>query len=284
MAGDWIKMRSNLWDDPRIARLVDLTDSCEAAAIGALYWLWATADQHSVSGVLNGLNLRLLDRKTGVQGIGSALVEVGWVVEHPAGIQLVRFEEHNGATAKKRCQTAKRVASHLTAIADVTRELDDGNAASVTGAFAREEKRREEELQSDEADASSSTPNASRTARTLPQVPCPYVEIVGAYHEVLPDLSRVRLETEKRRMAMRKFWAWIFATPRSDGTPRATTGEEALVWIRGYFDLASQNDWLMGRLSGRGHEGWKADFDFLLTEKGRKHVIEKTRVRQEVAA
>ena len=34
MAGDWIKMRSsNLWDDPRIARLCDTTDQPEAMTV-----------------------------------------------------------------------------------------------------------------------------------------------------------------------------------------------------------------------------------------------------------
>lgn len=37
MAGDWIKMRGNLWDDPRVAKLCDLTDQGEAAIVGALY-------------------------------------------------------------------------------------------------------------------------------------------------------------------------------------------------------------------------------------------------------
>lgn len=30
MAGDWIKMRSNLWDDPRVTGICDLTDQKEA--------------------------------------------------------------------------------------------------------------------------------------------------------------------------------------------------------------------------------------------------------------
>jgi hypothetical protein len=35
----------------------------------------------------------------------------------------------------------------------------------------------------------------------------------------------------------------------------------------------------MGRTKrSPGHEGWDADFDFLLTGKGMKHVIEKTKV------
>ena len=90
MAGDWIKMRGNLWDDPRIARLVDLTDSSEACVIGACYWLWATADQHTEDGIMPGLSLRQVDRKTGIKGFGDALLNVGWIADHPEGIRVVR--------------------------------------------------------------------------------------------------------------------------------------------------------------------------------------------------
>ena len=54
MAGDWIKMRTNLWDDPRVSSLADATRTGEATVIGGLYWLWSTADQHSVDGRLDG--------------------------------------------------------------------------------------------------------------------------------------------------------------------------------------------------------------------------------------
>lgn len=108
MAGDWIKMRGNLWDDPRVSRLVDETDSCEAMVVGALYWLWATADQHSEDGVMPGLTLRTIDRKTGIKGLGDALVLIGWLADHPEGVRLVRFDEHNGESAKRRCVDAKR--------------------------------------------------------------------------------------------------------------------------------------------------------------------------------
>ena len=111
MAGDWIKMRSNLWDDPRVARIVDLTDSSEAAVVGALYWLWATADQHSSDGIMPGLTLRAIDRKTGVQGFGDALVAIGWLADHPEGVRIVRFDEHNGSSAKRRSTDAQRKAT-----------------------------------------------------------------------------------------------------------------------------------------------------------------------------
>lgn len=111
MAGDWIKMRGNLWDDPRIARLCDLTDSGEAPVIGALYWLWATADQHTEDGILPGLTLRQIDRKTGVIGMGAALVAIGWLADHTDGVLIVRFDEHNGSSAKRRSMEAQRKAN-----------------------------------------------------------------------------------------------------------------------------------------------------------------------------
>ena len=66
MAGDRIKVRGNLWDDPRVGAVVDATESTEAAVVGALYWLWSTADQHTEDGFMPGLTLRQIDRKTGV--------------------------------------------------------------------------------------------------------------------------------------------------------------------------------------------------------------------------
>lgn len=110
MAGDWIKMRGNLWDDPRVAAIVDATDASEAAVIGGLYWLWAAADQHTENGFMPGLSLRQIDRKTGVSGLGAAMASVGWIAEEDGGIRIARFEEHNGESAKRRCMEAKRKA------------------------------------------------------------------------------------------------------------------------------------------------------------------------------
>lgn len=154
MAGDWIKMRSNLWDDPRVARLCDLTDCGEAQVIGALYWLWATADQHTEDGVMPGLTLRQIDRKTGVPGFGQALCDIGWLADHPEGVRLVRFTEHNGASAKRRCSEAQRKAN-VRAVSDSGRNVSAsdadkpqtavGQTAPETGRDAELEKEKEKE-------------------------------------------------------------------------------------------------------------------------------------------
>jgi len=144
MAGDWIKMRVNLWDDPRVGSLVDATNSKEATIIGGLYWLWASADQHTETGLMPGLSLKQIDRKTGIKGFAQALCDIGWIEEHADGVIIAHFEEHNGASAKKRAQTAKRVANHKSGNAEVTPEPGNANADSVSSALPREEKRREE--------------------------------------------------------------------------------------------------------------------------------------------
>lgn len=109
--------------------------------------------------------------------------------------------------------------------------------------------------------------------------PCNLQSIVDLYHRVLPELPAVRLLNDQRRKAAKSFWTWVLTSKKSDGTCRANTAEEALDWIEAYFDRARDNDFLMGRTERSGkHGGWVCDFDFLLTEKGKKHVIEKTGV------
>jgi len=117
-------------------------------------------------------------------------------------------------------------------------------------------------------------PTASSAA---PAVPCPYESIVELYHRALPSLPRVRLMPADRQRAMRKLWGWILSSNKADGARRATTSEEALAWIGSYFDRAAANDFLMGRGErSSAHANWRCDLDFLMTDKGMRHVIEKT--------
>ena len=124
-----------------------------------------------------------------------------------------------------------------------------------------------------EANASSS---AGPTGKT-PTIPCPYDRIVALYHEVLPGLPSVRLMNPARQKALRKVWAWVLTSTKPDGSRRAMDADGALLWFRAYFERASQNDFLMGR-SGRTaeHANWKPDLEFLLTDRGMTHVIERT--------
>lgn len=106
---------------------------------------------------------------------------------------------------------------------------------------------------------------------------CPTEQIIDLYHQILPELPSVRLVTEKRKKAIRSFWQFVITSKRSDGTPRAENEDQAIDWIKAYFDRARKNDFLMGKKGRVGeHSNWQCDLDYLLTDKGRIQVIEKT--------
>lgn len=125
---------------------------------------------------------------------------------------------------------------------------------------------------------SSTSPEAPiRKRATLPI--CDYDGIVSAYHEKLPQLVVVRVRTKKRIEAMRKRWQWVLTERRQDGTTRGSTAAEAMDWFTRFFERATHNDFIMGRTPpSPGHESWRADLDFLLSDKGLVQVLEKTEV------
>jgi hypothetical protein len=196
MAGDWIKMRGNLWDDPRVAKLADLTNSNEAMVIGALYWLWATADQHTEDGKIPDLSERAIDRKTGLAGFASALISVGWLEINGDGVQIPGFEKHNGQSAKKRCQTARRVSKLVAANAINQPNNTNTNAPSVSKsvrpALAREEKRREEKEKTGGEREQAQTPEVGE--HPAEAGPPPPAQFPPEYRDVIaknrPDLAR----------------------------------------------------------------------------------------------
>lgn len=106
---------------------------------------------------------------------------------------------------------------------------------------------------------------------------CPYDSIVSLYLELLPELPGVRVMDDDRKKGIRKRWEWVLTTCKPDGARRAEDPEQAVAWFRSYFELARDNDFLMGRSKRGGeHQNWKCDIDFLMTTKGLKQVLERT--------
>lgn len=158
---------------------------------------------------------------------------------------------------------------------------DAGRLGGNPNLLKQKDKQNEEQNLTPSSSSSSSNteePNGSvGSADRLPR--CDTQSVVDLYHEILPELPSVRLMNDQRRKAASALWKFALTSRKSDGSLRATNAAEATEWIRGYFARARENDFLMGRgHKAPGHEGWQCDFDFLLSEKGKKHVIEKTQV------
>ncbi len=82
---------------------------------------------------------------------------------------------------------------------------------------------------------------------------------------------------DARQRALRKLWGWVLSSVKADGARRASSADEAMTWLGDYFGRARENDFLMGKgARSDAHANWRCDLDFLLTDKGMRHVIEKT--------
>ena len=102
MAGDWLKMRHDLADDPSIIRTAADLGIDEDAVLGKCFRLWSWADRHTTDGQASGIGLAWVDRLTRCDGFGAALVRAGWLAELDGGLCFPRFDRHCSDTAKQR--------------------------------------------------------------------------------------------------------------------------------------------------------------------------------------
>ena len=112
MATDWIKMRTCLARDGRVAKTSRTLATNVPHICGALYVMWSLADELAVEDVtggaiLEGYNEADLDRSVGIPGFTEALPRC-WMEVRPEGLYLPKYIEHNGSTGKKRAQDQKR--------------------------------------------------------------------------------------------------------------------------------------------------------------------------------
>ena len=146
MSGDWIKIEAATPDKPEVWLIADLLNIDPDAAFGKLFRVWKWFDEHTEDGNAPSVTKQLLNRLVGVTDFCSAMLQADWLLEADGMIWLPNFEKHNGATAKKRANNAKRVAKHRASSGDTpeTPSKQNGNAQGVTDALSKEEKRREE--------------------------------------------------------------------------------------------------------------------------------------------
>lgn len=257
MSGEWVKMRTNLWDDPRVARLCDATDASEGAVIGGLYWLWASADDHSEDGCMPGLSLTRLDRKTGVPGLGAALVAIGWIEDTEGGLTIIRFSEHNGNSAKKRAVDAKRASRHRHAPTVTESGESSGNVGND-----RHLEEEEEEERTTSPDGDVSPAKADRPSKGDAPPACPHEKIIAAFHTALPASPRVLEWTDTRRKHLQTRW-------------REKPKRQSIEWWERLFAYASQSKFLTGQSQSRdGRDPFVVTLDWLIKPENLAKLIE----------
>lgn len=117
MAG-WIKMRTGLWTHPKVALIAMRLGIPRAAVIGCLHGAWSIADEHSEDGTIAYLTTDMIDAQVEQPGFAQQMAAVGWLEITDTGVQFPRYEEHNGATAKRRASEQKRKRVERAAVHD----------------------------------------------------------------------------------------------------------------------------------------------------------------------
>jgi hypothetical protein len=130
MAGDWIKMRTDLAEDPAVIGVAEILGIHEDLVVGKLHKFWSWANRQTTDGNADGVTYSWLDRYLDCSGFCEALEEHGWLMHDGATVSIPNFDRHNGQSAKARALTSKRVSNYRS----VTKALPEKR---------REEKRRE---------------------------------------------------------------------------------------------------------------------------------------------
>jgi hypothetical protein len=130
MAGDWIKMRCDLHEDPAVISMAAALDLDEDTVVGKLHRLWSWADRHTTDGNAVGVTETWVDRHVNRSGFAQAMSGAGWLTISAAGITFPNFDRHNLQSAKRRALGSLRVEKYR------GRRNAEGNAenngASVT--------------------------------------------------------------------------------------------------------------------------------------------------------
>lgn len=136
MAGDWIKMRMDLRDDPAVVQIATDTKLDTFGVIGRLHAVWEWANRHTETGIVTGIQATYIDYLASRKGFAEAMSRAGWLEISQSGVSFPKFTRHNGDSAKKRATNA--VAKKVSRIRH--KNVIESNDKAVT----REEKRREE--------------------------------------------------------------------------------------------------------------------------------------------
>lgn len=240
MAGDWMKIELELPDKPEVHAMAASLSIDPDAVVGKLIRVWQWFDKHTKDGNAFGVTYSLPDRISGVTGFGEAMMFVGWLEQNDKHLTMPKFDRHTSSSAKTRSLTKVRVEKCR-------------NAPTVTVALP--EKRREEKILK-------STPLVSSDAG---RPDCPHKEIIALYHEHLPELSAVKVWTEKRKAHLSARW-------------REDEKRQSLDYWKRFFVYVSQSDFLMGRKTE-----WRANLEWLVNGSNFVKVIERNYENKETA-
>lgn len=152
----WIKMSVDLRTHPKVVRMSSALKADRLRVIGGLWAVWCLFDAHTEDGLLEGYTLQAVDDDLGWRGFGAAMQAVGWLEESESGLHAPRFEDHNGATAKRRAMETSRKGKSRKVSAPSPQDVPQA-CVQVSASDADKLRNREEEIREEEKDSGAHT-------------------------------------------------------------------------------------------------------------------------------
>jgi hypothetical protein len=144
MAGDWIKIRTDLPTDPDVMKLSDILGTDDPTTVGHLVSFWSWANKQTADGNAIDITQSRLDRLIGRPGFASALRQIGWLDGDDGSLCLPRFTRHNGSSAKARALESE--AKRLRRMGQNPSDKLSDKCPTKRAPKVRPEKRREEKI------------------------------------------------------------------------------------------------------------------------------------------
>lgn len=168
--------------------------------------------------------------------------------------------------------------SAWTGSADATGSTSDRGSAHASTGVAPMHRRGSAHATQTVIEPSLEPSDTSLSAKTPTLPACPHDKIRSLYSEVLSELPAVKVWSTKRQATLKARWSEM---AKDKGWINA---EQGLAWFRKFFETVAASDFLMGRGERKaGHEGWRCDFDFLMTPAKFVGVIEGKYANREAA-
>jgi hypothetical protein len=155
MAGDWLKMREDLYEDPAVLQIAAKLGTRPEHVVGYChrFWSWVSRNvspderDKCPAGCVTGVPIVSVENVLNLPGFLGHLVDVGWLEYETDGethlIRVPKFDRHLSKSAKKRAIDAEKKRNQRSSRPD----HNGTNVPLATGQKRdqrREEKRREE--------------------------------------------------------------------------------------------------------------------------------------------
>jgi len=226
MAGDWIKMRINLTEDPAVVRIASGLSLDRFGIVGRLHRIWAWADEHSADGQDVPVDADFLDSLVATPGFSAQLRNVGWLSGRDGNLCFPNFSRHNGESAKARALDAERKRKARKTSGKTSAKCPASNRTKLGPEERREEK--------------SIPPNPQGNS--------------GELDLVIPE----KLKTERFRAALDAWFAVIRQEKGRVNTPAVQVDLASLSEFSERKATALVRSWAAG---GRYTANWKADWE-----------------------